>query len=158
MCHTRYLLCGLILACLQVSTTSLKSPAAFTVSSSRVAKTSTSSRLEFRKMQGGASSDESSSSSSSVAAASKLNYNASSVDAGSFQISELMDQLETSAESGLTQEQVEERLRLYGKNKLDSAAKPSIWKLIAEQFDDRLVQILVVVAIISAVFSFLEHT
>jgi len=109
-------------------------------------------------MQGGASSDESSSSSSSVAAASKLNYNASSVDAGSFQISELMDQLETSAESGLTQEQVEERLRLYGKNKLDSAAKPSIWKLIAEQFDDRLVQILVVVAIISAVFSFLEHT
>ena len=37
------------------------------------------------------------------------------------------------------------------------AARPSLWKLIAEQFQDRLVQILVLVAVISAIFSVLEY-
>ncbi|CAJ1961317.1 unnamed protein product [Cylindrotheca closterium] len=150
----RYLLGVLMLACLQASSAiAIKYPGAFASSfiSSRLSRT-TGRRYHLPMIRGGGSDF------SEEVAPAKLSYNASAVDAGSLQISDLMEQLETNAESGLSQEQVVDRLELYGQNKLDSAAKPSIWKLIAEQFDDRLVQILVVVAIISGIFSFLEHS
>eukprot|EP00980_Cylindrotheca_fusiformis_P025390 scaffold13560_cov161-Cylindrotheca_fusiformis.AAC.10 len=96
--------------------------------------------------------------SSTLAAPPSQLYNASAVDAGSLSVEDLMEQLATDIDTGLTDEQVQERLAIYGPNTLDKAQKASIWKLIAEQFDDRLVQILVVVAMVSAIFSVLEHT
>ena len=47
---------------------------------------------------------------------------------------------------------------MYGLNELAAAPKQSIWELILEQFQDRLVQILLVVAVVSGIFSALEHT
>jgi Ca2+-transporting ATPase len=138
---------------------SLEYPSAFVLpswkrpSSSSSSKTTRSS-LPFQRLRGG-SSDSSSSASS---ASSLLQYNASTVDAGSLDVDELLELLRTNTETGLSTDQVQERLAFYGPNTLDKAAKASLWELIAEQFDDRLVQILVVVAMVSGVFSVLEHT
>jgi Ca2+-transporting ATPase len=79
-------------------------------------------------------------------------------DPGSLDISELLEKLNTNPSFGLTETQAHERLRVYGPNELAKPQQQSIWVLIAEQFQDRLVQILLVVAVISAIFSALEHT
>jgi magnesium-transporting ATPase (P-type) len=90
--------------------------------------------------------------------ASTLSYNASATDAGSLTVSDLLQILQTNPQKGLSTSQSKERLNLYGPNNLTQSTKPNIWQLLAEQFDDRLVQILVFVAIVSAAFSVLEHT
>jgi len=84
-----------------------------------------------------------------------LGYNASTIDAGSMSISELYEVLETT-EDGLTSEQSGIRLEKYGKNVLTDTPPISILKLILEQFEDRLVQILLSVAVLSAIFSCIE--
>jgi magnesium-transporting ATPase (P-type) len=48
------------------------------------------------------------------------------------------------------------RLGLYGRNELAAPSKTSLFELIAEQFEDRLVQILVAVAVVSSVLSLFE--
>lgn len=48
------------------------------------------------------------------------------------------------------------RLAQYGRNELAAPAKTSIFQLIAEQFEDKLVQILVAVAVVSSVLSVFE--
>ena len=94
-------------------------------------------------------------------------YNESTTDAGSLSIPDLFDQLsipltgDSSSSSaaltpGLTQEQAQQRLQQYGRNVLDAPPSKSVWKLILEQFEDRLVQILLAVAVLSGVFSVLE--
>ena len=85
-----------------------------------------------------------------------LAYNATSVDAASQPLESLLQQLQTSPSSGLTDAQVQRRVTQFGLNVLAAPAQKSIWTLIAEQFEDRLVQILLVVAVISGVFSLLE--
>jgi P-type Ca2+ transporter type 2C len=86
-----------------------------------------------------------------------LSYNASSTDASSTLIADLLQQLQvTSVELGLTETQALERLHYYGSNTLIQPPGKSIWRLIAEQFQDRLVQILLLVAMVSALFSILE--
>ncbi|CAB9501485.1 Sarcoplasmic/endoplasmic reticulum calcium ATPase [Seminavis robusta] len=85
-----------------------------------------------------------------------LAYNESSTDAGSLSITDLLDQLQTSPTNGLTQEDAQQRLQQYGSNVLERPPSKSVWQLILEQFEDRLVQILLVVALLSGVFSFLE--
>jgi len=84
-----------------------------------------------------------------------IGYNATTIDPGSMSISELYEVLETT-EDGLTSEQSEASLQKYGKNTLKDAPPKSILKLILEQFEDRLVQILLVVAALSGIFSYLE--
>ncbi|KAG7350911.1 calcium-transporting ATPase [Nitzschia inconspicua] len=79
-------------------------------------------------------------------------------DPGSLELSVLLGKLHSVPSFGLTETQVQERLQIFGKNELTKPPQRSIWALIAEQFQDRLVQILVVVALISAIFSALEHT
>ncbi|KAG7337019.1 cation-transporting ATPase [Nitzschia inconspicua] len=79
-------------------------------------------------------------------------------DPGSLELSVLLGKLHSVPSFGLTESQVQERLQIFGKNELTKPPQRSIWALIAEQFQDRLVQILVVVALISAIFSALEHT
>lgn len=84
-----------------------------------------------------------------------LSYNASAIDPGSIAIQELFELLGSSPE-GLNEEEAQRRLQQYGKNVLEQAKSKSVWKLILEQFQDRLVQILLVVALLSGVFSFFE--
>jgi P-type Ca2+ transporter type 2C len=74
-------------------------------------------------------------------------------EAGSRSIQDLFRAL-NSTHDGMTSVEAEHRLRtLYGPNVLDQPKPKSIWALIAEQFSDRLVQILLAVAVLSAVFS-----
>jgi len=84
-----------------------------------------------------------------------LAYNSTGSDPGSMSIAELWELLETSSD-GLSKDEVETRWKQYGKNTLEAAPGKSVWTLILEQFEDRLVQILLVVALLSGVFSFLE--
>jgi Ca2+-transporting ATPase len=107
----------------------------------------------------------------------RLDYNASATDAGSLSLQDILAQLQTKAvvdvdldaeadgsvvnldftKSGLSDTDVKARLAQYGPNELKAQPKTSMWQLIAEQFQDRLVQILLVVAVLSAVFSILQQ-
>ena len=72
-----------------------------------------------------------------------------------------MAQLQTDPTQGLTSTQATERLARYGLNQLKQLKGKSTLELIAEQFQDKLVQILLAVALLSAVFSYaelLEHS
>ena len=72
-------------------------------------------------------------------------------------IEELADHFDSDLEQGLSNSQSIERLDQFGPNSLPTAPRPNIIQLVLEQFTDRLVQILLVVAIISAVFAYLER-
>ena len=129
----------------------------------------------LRSLRGGAAAAKSSttqqaspltpSSSSSSPITSLLAYNESTTDAGSLSIPDLFDQLSiplnsgdssSSTLTGLTPEEAQQRLQQYGRNVLDAPPSKSVWQLIWEQFEDRLVQILLAVALLSGIFSVLE--
>mmetsp|Transcript_15708 Transcript_15708/g.34386 ORF Transcript_15708/g.34386 Transcript_15708/m.34386 type:complete len:1192 (-) Transcript_15708:127-3702(-) len=116
------------------------------------------SRLSARR--GGGEGDVTSQNNNGVVDDSKtkssLYYNSSSIDAGSLSVDRLWDLLQSSSSLGLTQSQALHRLKQYGPNVLEQAKPKSLWKLVAEQFEDRLVQILLGVAVLSGIFSFLE--
>ena len=76
--------------------------------------------------------------------------------AHSYQSGDLLAYLQTHEEFGLSHAEAERRLKLYGKNVLQGELSTSIWKLILEQIQDRLVQILICVAISSSVLASLE--
>ncbi|VDM23114.1 unnamed protein product [Hydatigera taeniaeformis] len=57
-------------------------------------------------------------------------------------------------ETGLSDEQVKRQTEKYGLNELPAEEAKSIWELIVEQFDDLLVKILLLAALIS--FGFLS--
>jgi P-type Ca2+ transporter type 2C len=84
-----------------------------------------------------------------------LTFNATSSDCGSMSITELWDLLESSTD-GLTSDQVKLRQEQYGFNILEKSKGKSTLTLILEQFEDRLVQILLGVALLSGIFSYLE--
>ncbi|KAJ2803931.1 hypothetical protein H4R20_002698, partial [Coemansia guatemalensis] len=69
----------------------------------------------------------------------------------------VLDHLHVIPEDGLTDAQVIERQRKYGRNELPEEPGTPVWELIAEQFQDQLVIILVVSALISLVLAFLEE-
>lgn len=54
---------------------------------------------------------------------------------------------------GLSTAEVEERRKIYGFNELEKHEGPSIWSLVIEQFNDTLVRILLVAAVISFVLA-----
>merc|ERR1711970_803748 len=60
-------------------------------------------------------------------------------------------------EHGLSAGQVAANQEKYGPNELPAEEGKSIWELILEQFDDLLVKILLLAAIISFVFAFFEE-
>lgn len=82
-------------------------------------------------------------------------YSRVNIDPGRSSIPELYKILESTPE-GLTSKQSDDRLEKYGKNKLLGKKPTSILRLILEQFEDRLVQILLVVAVLSGLFSYVE--
>ena len=65
-----------------------------------------------------------------------------------------MKQFQTDMDKGLTDEEVRERQKQYGLNALAEEPQTPLWKLILEQFDDYLVQILLVSAVISFILAF----
>lgn len=65
-------------------------------------------------------------------------------------------QFQTDINRGLTDEEVERRQEKYGRNELAEQPPTPLWKLVLEQFDDYLVQILLVSAVISFVLAFFE--
>ena len=61
----------------------------------------------------------------------------------------VIQQLQTSRESGLSQSEVERRLAQYGLNELVERGVKSPWKILVEQFTSAMVLILIVAAVIS---------
>ncbi|KAG2552807.1 hypothetical protein PVAP13_9KG485400 [Panicum virgatum] len=67
--------------------------------------------------------------------------------------SECLAELGVSADRGLSTEEAAARLERYGPNELERHAAPSVWKLVLEQFDDTLVRILLLAAVVSFVLA-----
>lgn len=61
-----------------------------------------------------------------------------------------------SVTTGLSDEQVAAQTKLYGKNALAQEDPTPLWKLVVEQFDDLLVQILLGAAVLSFILAFFE--
>ncbi|GBG32097.1 Calcium-transporting ATPase, endoplasmic reticulum-type [Hondaea fermentalgiana] len=65
-------------------------------------------------------------------------------------------ELDTSVEEGLEDGEAEARLEKFGKNELPKEEGSSFWELVLEQFDDPLVKILLVAAVVSALIAMYE--
>jgi len=71
--------------------------------------------------------------------------------------SDCLDSLQVTEQFGLSSIEFQKRLNKYGLNKLPNPPIKSLWKLILEQFNDRLVQILLAVAMLSGILAFFEN-
>ena len=60
-----------------------------------------------------------------------------------------LKELQTDAVNGLSQHEAKDRLEKYGLNELDKEEPESIWEKIKEQFEDILVRLLLLAAIVS---------
>ena len=84
----------------------------------------------------------------------KLNYPVPELDPKivwhELDIQETLERINTSEESGLTTEEVKNRLTSYGLNKLDEAPPTTIWQMLWEQFNNFVIILLIVAAVISA--------
>jgi Ca2+-transporting ATPase len=65
----------------------------------------------------------------------------------------VLQELQTSLETGLTQKEAEARLAKYGPNQLEKEEEESLWVKIKEQFEDLLVRILLFAAFISFIIA-----
>lgn len=79
-------------------------------------------------------------------------------DAHTRTVEEVLEQFKVDEESGLTDEQVKKGLEKYGPNALPAEEGKPLWELILEQFDDLLVKILLLAAIISFVLAWFEES
>ncbi|KAG1371632.1 calcium-transporting ATPase 4, endoplasmic reticulum-type [Cocos nucifera] len=61
-----------------------------------------------------------------------------------------------SASEGLRSDEVLKRREIYGWNELEKHSGPSIWQLVLEQFNDTLVRILLVAAVVSFVLAWYD--
>lgn len=64
---------------------------------------------------------------------------------------DLLEHFDVTVEAGLTEEQVAKSRQLHGHNELPAEETKSMFALVLEQFDDLLVQILLLAAVISFV-------
>ncbi|MBI4633350.1 MAG: cation-translocating P-type ATPase [Deltaproteobacteria bacterium] len=64
-------------------------------------------------------------------------------------IDDVASEMETHIEKGLTQEQVEERLQQHGPNELQEKPRPGFFSMLLAQFNNFLVIILIVAAVVS---------
>lgn len=62
-----------------------------------------------------------------------------------------------SLETGLSEQQVLELRKIHGTNELEKEEKTPLWQLVLEQFDDKLVQILLFAALLSFALAFFEE-
>ncbi|KAK8814337.1 hypothetical protein WA158_008199 [Blastocystis sp. Blastoise] len=70
---------------------------------------------------------------------------------------ECVELLKTNKKLGLTEEEAKKRLEEYGRNELDEEPPTPLWKLVLAQFDDFLVKILLVSALLSFILAYFEN-
>ncbi|KAK7871875.1 hypothetical protein R5R35_006455 [Gryllus longicercus] len=78
-------------------------------------------------------------------------------DAHSKTVEEVVNYFNVDLDKGLTPDQVKRNQEKYGPNELPAEEGKSIWQLVLEQFDDLLVKILLLAAIISFVLAMFEE-
>jgi Ca2+-transporting ATPase len=72
---------------------------------------------------------------------------------------EVLARLATYSEEGLSSEEAQRRFEKYGPNELEAAPPTSFWKMLGEQFNNFVVILLIVAAVISALLGeFIEAT
>lgn len=71
---------------------------------------------------------------------------------------EVRKKLRSNFSVGLTDEEAEERLKQYGKNKLEDKKKESIIVKFLKQFNDFMIMILIIAAVISGVMAKIDGT
>jgi magnesium-transporting ATPase (P-type) len=71
-------------------------------------------------------------------------------------VEDCLDSLQVQVEMGLSSLEAAQRIQEYGLNALQEPPKRTFLELLAEQFNDRLVQIMLLVAMISAFFASME--
>jgi len=71
-------------------------------------------------------------------------------------VDEVLDYFQVSPTDGLPEDRVEKAREEYGLNELPPEDGKPLWKLVLEQFDDLLVKILLVAAVISFILAFFE--
>ncbi|PIA52925.1 hypothetical protein AQUCO_01000647v1 [Aquilegia coerulea] len=71
-------------------------------------------------------------------------------------VEECLKEFKVDKHQGLTTQEVEKRQQIYGLNELEKHDGPSIWKLVLDQFNDTLVRILLVAAVISFVLAWYD--
>nr|VDC64251.1 unnamed protein product [Brassica rapa] len=74
-------------------------------------------------------------------------------DAYARSVSEVLDFFGVDPAKGLSDSQVDHHSRMYGRNVLPEEKRTPFWKLVLKQFDDLLVKILIVAAIVSFVLA-----
>ena len=67
------------------------------------------------------------------------------------EVDEALELLSTQADTGLVPQEVDSRLQKYGANELEEAGGRSSWEILADQFKDVMLLMLIAVAIISGV-------
>lgn len=72
------------------------------------------------------------------------------------EVSECEEHFKVIVKAGLSTEEVENRLKIYGLNELEKHEGQSIWSLVLDQFNDTLVRILLAAAIISFVLAWYD--
>ncbi|KAL4282059.1 hypothetical protein GQ457_03G035020 [Hibiscus cannabinus] len=77
-------------------------------------------------------------------------------DAYARSVSEVLDFFGVDSTKGLTDFQVSQHARLYGKNVLPEEERTPFWKLVFKQFDDLLVKILIAAALVSFVLALIN--
>jgi Ca2+-transporting ATPase len=70
---------------------------------------------------------------------------------------QILKQLATPSESGLTSEEAAKRLQTYGPNQLAEAPGVTFWQMLIDQFNNFVVILLIVAAIISAILGDIEE-
>lgn len=71
-------------------------------------------------------------------------------------VKECEEKFQVTREYGLSNDEVEKRRQIYGWNELEKHEGPSIFRLILDQFNDTLVRILLVAAVISFVLAWYD--
>ncbi|XP_044509909.1 calcium-transporting ATPase 3, endoplasmic reticulum-type-like isoform X1 [Mangifera indica] len=77
-------------------------------------------------------------------------------DAYARSVSEVSDYFGVDPAKGLTDSQVAQYARVYGKNVLPQEKRTPFWKLVLKQFDDLLVKILIAAAVVSFVLALIN--
>merc|ERR1719494_761938 len=79
------------------------------------------------------------------------------VDAANKTIEDLLSHYDVKEQEGLSLAQVDEARKIHGLNELPAEEGKPLWRLVLEQFEDLLVKILLVAAVISFVLAFFEE-
>ena len=84
-------------------------------------------------------------------------FNATARGVHSMTANECLQELSVVETLGLSTEEAAYRLQIYGPNSLSTPPTKALWRLVLEQFQDKLVQILLGVALLSAVLASVEQ-